>query len=391
MTRSQAFETARSSRMMILCVLTPFNRTSDPQAYFEEFKSLVRSNGIEYETELFMKLRTVSSSHFLTPGKIDDVARVCREHEIEELIISEPLSAQQERNLSEVLRVRVFDRTQLILEIFEKGAHSAEGKTQVAIAMLEHKRSRVSGKGIHLSQQAGRIGTKGPGETQKEIELQHIDHLLLKLNRDLKHLQRIRATQRKRRLESRLPLISLVGYTNAGKSTILNLLTKSDVLAEDRLFATLDTTTRELFVHKRKIGLLSDTVGFIQQLPPQLIDAFKSTLAELEYADLLLHVVDVSDKNWPDHVRVVHEILDELGLYKPMVHVFNKVDRLSEEERAALDLDKYAPYVLVSALSKDGITQLNDYLDAWHTDTYGHLPERSEDFELADYIQEEQE
>ena len=183
-------------------------------------------------TEYFVpiKLRTIDPAYYITQGKLEEIIEIVKKEEIEEVIFSDPLSSQQERNLSRVLHCRVFDRTDLILEIFEKGAQSAEGKTQVALAMLQHQKARLSGRGLYMSQQGGRIGTRGPGETQKEKETQHIEHLMVKLRRDLKKLQQIRDTQRKQRLSSALPLICLIGYTNAGKSTILNALTKSTVL-----------------------------------------------------------------------------------------------------------------------------------------------------------------
>ena len=188
---------------------------------------------------------------------------------------------------------------------------------------------------------------------------------MIKLRRDLEQLERTRETQRKRRLETKIPQISLVGYTNAGKSTILNLLTKSDVLAENRLFATLDTTTRALIIDGKKKGLISDTVGFIQQLPHHLIEAFKSTLTELKYAHLLLQVVDISDPNWPAHIQVVLEVLKELDIDKPMLYVFNKADRLGEGELVGYKISRYEPQVLVSALSKEGIAPLVEFLREW--------------------------
>ncbi len=326
-------------------------------------------------TTYFTKIRTIDPAYFLTKGKVEDLKKLCDEGTIEEVIISEPISAQQERNLSELLNLRVFDRTQLILEIFEKGAQSAEGKTQVELAMLQYRKSRLAGRGVHMSQQAGRIGTRGPGETQKEKELQHIEHRMVKLRRDLEQLGKTRDTQRKWRQETRIPQISLVGYTNAGKSTILNLLTKSDVLAEDRLFATLDTTTRMLIVDGKKKGVISDTVGFIQQLPHHLIEAFKSTLSELKYAHLLLQVVDISDPNWQSHIQVVMEVLKELDIDKPMLYVFNKADRLAPGELIEYKLARYEPHVLVSALSKEGIAPLLDFIREWQPEEEHHAPD----------------
>jgi GTP-binding protein HflX len=257
------------------------------------------------------------------------------------------------------------------LEIFEKAAQAAEGKIQVTLARLQHRRTRLAGKGIHLSQQAGMIGVRGgPGETLKERESRLIEEEVLKLKRQLARLQKARETQRKQRQRSRIPQLCLIGYTNTGKSTILNALTKSTVLAEDKLFATLDTTTRELYINQTKIGVISDTVGFIQNLPHTLIEAFKSTLSELQYADLLLHVVDVSDSEWQKHIRIVHELLEELQVDKDMVYIFNKIDKLSvsELEERKKSIAPFNPQVLISAKSKEGLQPLRDFLLEWHAE-----------------------
>ncbi len=359
-------ETLVHPKTLLVGIQAPYNTITSIDSYFKEFINLVESNGIAYDETLFFKLRSIDPGYFITAGKLEELTKLCKEHEIQEVIFSEPLSAQQERNLSDVLRARVFDRTQLILEIFEKGAVSAEGKIQVDLAMLAHRKSRVSGHGKLMSQQAGRIGTRGPGETAKEKELQHIERSMNKLKKELQQLERTRQTQRKRRLESGVPNICLIGYTNAGKSTILNALTKSQVLAENKLFATLDTTTRELYINSKKVGVISDTVGFIQQLPHNLIEAFKSTLTELRYADLLLQVVDLSDPNWQSHIMVVNEILKELEVDKPMLYVFNKIDTIENLQTLEWAINKYQPHVLVSALSKKTLEPLLDYLAGWH-------------------------
>lgn len=362
------YATKDQTRVLIVGVQTPSNASKDIESYFEEFRNLVASNGIEYDAQYYAKLRSIDPGYFFTKGKLQELMQLCDEQGITEVIISEPISNQQHRNLGKALHARIYDRTELILEIFEKGAQSSEGKLQVSIALLRHKKSRVVGSGIELSQQAGFVGGRGPGETQKEKETRHFDHLIHTLEKQIKHLEKVRETQRKHRLTKRIPQIALIGYTNSGKSTILNALTKSNVLAQDKLFATLDTTTRELFIDSKKIGVISDTVGFIQQLPTKLIAAFKSTLTELIYADLLLQVIDVSDKNWPDHINVVHEILDELEVDKPMLYVFNKADRLTPQEYSLIDgyLRKYTPYVVVSALSKEGLEPLKEFIVEWH-------------------------
>lgn len=243
----------------------------------------------------------------------------------------------------------------------------AKGKHKLLLLCLSIKRRVWLERVFYLSQQAGVIGLRGgPGETAKERERRFIENEILKLKRQLESIQRSRDVQRKQRLSRNIPHICLIGYTNAGKSTILNTLTKSDVLAENKLFATLDTTTRELYINGTKKGVISDTVGFIQQLPHQLIEAFKSTLDELHYASLLLHVVDATDTNWEDHITVVNTILKDLKINKQILYVFNKCDLLNNLVDFEKTIYRYQPNVLVSGTSKDGLEELIDFLDAWN-------------------------
>jgi len=353
-------------KVLLVGIQSPYNTTKNIQSYYDEFLNLAKSNNIQNFEMLFIKLRSIDAAYFLTKGKLEDLEKICREQNIEEVVLSETLNPQQERNLSKLLNCKIFDRTQLILEIFEKGAHSAEGKLQIELAMLQHNKSRLAGRGIEMSQQGGRIGNKGPGETAKEREMQHIENRVLTVKREIAQLEQHRKTQRKSRLESNMPLICLIGYTNAGKSTILNTLTNSNVLAQDKLFATLDTTTRELFIDGKKKGLISDTVGFIQQLPHKLIEAFKSTLTELQYAHLLLNIVDISDANWESHIAVVNQVLEEIEVKKPILHVFNKADLLENRELIETQARKYQPHVFVSAKSKESLAPLIDFLRNWY-------------------------
>ncbi|OGB97954.1 GTPase HflX [candidate division TM6 bacterium RIFCSPHIGHO2_12_FULL_36_22] len=369
MAKTQNIETSLHPKTLALCIWAPYNRTKNIEAYYEEFLNLIKSNGIEPDFVEKMKLREIHPVSFLTAGKLEELRKFCEDHEIEEVIVSEALSAQQEKNISDYIHIEIFDRTHLILEIFEKAAHSGEGKTQVEIAMLKYAKTRLAGKGIHLAQQSGVFGLRGgPGETLKERERRHIEDQIRKAEQKLKSLQKVRTTQRKQRLSSNLPYICLIGYTNAGKSTILNALTKSDVLAEDKLFATLDTTTRELYLGNTKRALISDTVGFIQQLPPQLIEAFKSTLSELEFADLLLLIIDVSDSEWENHIKVVQEILADIEVDKPILYVFNKIDKVTDPivlDDIDFKVDKYKPHVVISAKSKETLKPLTNYLTKW--------------------------
>ncbi len=351
--------------ILALGIQTPFNPNKNIDSYLEEFANLISSNGVTPNFEQFIKLREIDSAYFITHGKLQELKEFCDTNNVEEVIISEQLTSNQERNLRDFLNCRIFDRTRLILEIFEKGAHSAEGKIQVEIAMLQYSKTRLAGRGQYLSQQAGRIGSKGPGETQKEKDTRHIENTILKLKRQLEKLAQARETQRKKRLSSEIPLFCLIGYTNAGKSSILNALTKSNVLAEDKLFATLDTTTRELFIDGKKKALISDTVGFVQQLPHHLIEAFKSTLSELQYAHLLIQIIDVSDPNWPNHIEVVDDILEDLNVDKPMLYVFNKADKVSMIEFQIPAFEKYEPFVISSIITEGGLDQLIDFLRNW--------------------------
>lgn len=365
MSKNNTILTNQPPRIMALGIHSPYNSTQSIESYYQEFLNLVRSNGAEPNITHFMKIRQVDPGYFLTSGKLEEIAKIVKDNNIEQIVFSEPLSSRQEKNLEEVLNCEVFDRTRLILEIFEKGAHTAEGKIQVRIAMLEHKKARMAGRGVEMSQQWGMLGTRGPGETAKEREKQHVEHLMVALLKDLKQLATHRKTQRKLRLSKNIPHICLIGYTNAGKSTLLNALTNAQVLAEDKLFATLDTTTKELYINKKKIGLISDTVGFIQQLPTALIESFKSTLDELQYAHFLLHVIDVSDPNFESHINVVMGILQELKIDKPMLYIFNKADKVSDIKLLEFMLNKYQPHVIISATSEHEMQPLLKYIYNW--------------------------
>ncbi len=367
MARTPFFETHHTPTTLLVAVQSPYNRIRYIDSYYEEFLNLVKTDGIPYEEMLKIKLRGIHPANFFSLGKLESIKQACEKYNAERVIISEQLSPVQARNLEDFLNCTVMDRTDLILDIFEKAALTAEGKTQVAIAKLQHQKTRLAGKGIHLDQQAGITGLRGgAGEKAKERDKRHIEQQILKLKRQLEASHKSRAVQRKKRLENKVPHLCLIGYTNAGKSTILNALTKSNVLAEDKLFATLDTTTRALFIDGKQKGVMLDTVGFIQQLPHRLIEAFKSTLSELFYADLLLHVVDLSDPNWQDHIDVVQEILNELEVDRPVLYVFNKKDKVDDMAILNPYLPDYVPHVIISAASKSGIEPLIEYLAVWN-------------------------
>lgn len=366
MARKQAISTTSGKpKVLLIGVFAPYNRELTQEDYFNEFLSLVDTLGLEYDNFITTKLRHIDKAYFFGKGKRQEIAALCQEEEIEEVLISDLLTPLQERNLESLFNCKVFDREKLILEIFSDAAHSAEGKIQVDMAKLKHYKARLSGKGVEYAQQAGFVGNRGPGESEKELIKRHLTEKFRQAEKHLETLERSRETQRKKRRESGLPLMCLVGYTNVGKSTLLNTLTKSDVLAENKLFATLDTTTRELFVEHKKIGLISDTVGFISQLPPHLIEAFKSTLDELRYANLLLHVVDVSNHSWMGQIEIVLNTLQDLNVdRKKMLYVFNKADMLSPEDRELLQkqTEPYQPHVVTDATSKEGLAELIEFL-----------------------------
>ncbi len=353
-------------KTLLLGIYTPQNKLRDKEAYFEEFISLVKTLGLGYDATLFINLRIIDPSHFLTKGKREEVAKYCEENKIEQVVCSEALTPLQEKNLNNSLNCEVFDRERLILEIFKKSAHTAEGKTQVEIAELEYLKTRMTGRGVELAQQPGFIGTRGPGETLKESLKRFYATKRKQAQKRLQNLEKSKQVQRKQRLKSKIPIISLIGYTNSGKSSLLNRLTKANVLEEDKLFATLDTTTKSLYLDHNKKVLISDTVGFISELPHHLIDAFKSTLDELRYSSLLLLVVDISNKIWKQQIEITLETLKELEVAKPIIFIFNKTDKVKNLKDLSEDLKYYKPHIMTSAISKEGVKGVIEFLKAYN-------------------------
>ena len=306
-------------------------RSSDVS--MEELAALVETAGGEVVVTLIQSRPTPEPRSFLGDGKVREMKELIEANDIDLAVFDNELSPSQHRVLSEELGVKVLDRSGLILDIFAQRARTREGQLQVELAQYRYLLPRLTGMWTHLVRQtaaggASPIGTRGPGETQLETDRRHIRRKIQKLEEELSEVRRVRATQRRRRAKNALPVVALVGYTNAGKSTLLNCLTGSDIPANDRLFDTLDTTTRRLRIDEVQEVLLSDTVGFIRKLPTHLIEAFKATLEELSYADALLHVIDLSNPEWETQAEIVDGLIRQLGAEAtPCIRVYNKCDR----------------------------------------------------------------
>ncbi len=293
----------------------------------DELADLAKTAGSLVVGRLVQRRENRHPAHYFGKGKLDELSALIAETGANAVICDDELSSSQLKNLNDMLNVKVMDRTLLILDIFAKHAITAEGKVQVELAQLKYRLSHLSGLGTQLSRLGGGIGTRGPGEKKLEIDRRHIRSRIDELTRQLKEIETTRKVLRERREKNNTPLFSLVGYTNSGKSTLLNLLTDANVLAEDKLFATLDTVTRKKQLEGGQAFLLTDTVGFIRKLPTGLIKAFRATLEELRYADFYIHVVDASSSSREAHMKAVYETMRELDiLNKPVLTVFNKVD-----------------------------------------------------------------
>jgi GTP-binding protein HflX len=308
----------------------------------DELAELTSTAGAEVAGRLAQKRENVHPGHYLGKGKIEELKELAESLGAGMVICNDELSPAQLRNLSNILDMKVLDRTALILDIFAMRARSAEGKVQVEMAQLKYRLSHLTGMGKAMSRLGGGIGTRGPGETKLETDRRQIREKLTRLRRELAEIRERRGLLRQKRERSGIPVISLVGYTNAGKSTLMRLLSGADVFVEDKLFATLDATTRKIELGTAEV-LLTDTVGFIQKLPADLVEAFKSTLEELTYADILLHVVDASNPAHQNHMGVVYQTLASLETGgKPVITVFNKTDKLDSDSQAAVFTDPRA-------------------------------------------------
>ncbi|HYW94087.1 MAG TPA: GTPase HflX, partial [Bacteroidales bacterium] len=364
---------------ILIGVINQDQDESEVREYLNELSFLTETAGAVPVREFTQKLDIPHPGTFIGKGKLEEVKAFVEEQEIDLVIFDDELTPTQLRNLERELRVRILDRTNLILDIFAHRAKTAHAKTQVELAQYQYLLPRLTRMWTHLERQRGGIGLRGPGETEIETDRRIIRDKIARLKEELKKIDKQMVTQRKNR--GRMVRVSLVGYTNVGKSTIMNMLSKSDVFAENKLFATLDTTVRKVVVENLPF-LLADTVGFIRKLPHDLVESFKSTLDEVRESDLLVHVVDISHPNFEEQVKVVNQTLQEIGVAdKPMIMVFNKIDAyayvrkddddLTPPEKENMTLDELkrswmarhdVPSLFISAINKQNIDEFREQL-----------------------------
>lgn len=353
------FERPQSGERAILLHASPGSTPDSNEC--EEFAELARSAGAVIVDQLVSARRRPDSRYFIGRGKLDDVQKSIEHTKAELMITSAPLSPSQERNLESALKCRVLDRAGLILDIFAQRARSFEGKLQVELAQLRHLSTRLVRGWTHLERQKGGIGLRGPGEKQLETDRRLIDKRIRQLRERLDHVDARRNMNRQNRVHAEIPTVALVGYTNAGKSTLFNALTEAGVYVEDQLFATLDPTVRKLELPDRREVILADTVGFVRDLPHELIAAFRSTLQEAREADLILHLIDANDANRWQRVRQVNAVLRELDADRvPQIRVYNKIDKLDRQPGATKNQQGEGRAVWLSAVTGEGIPLLLD-------------------------------
>ena len=328
--------TLEPESVVLVAVINQDQDERQAREYIDELEFLADTAGAMVKAKFFQKLLAPNSSTFVGPGKLDEIAQFVEENEIDTIIFDDELTPTQLRNIERRLERKVLDRTNLILDIFAKRAQTAHAKTQVELAQLQYILPRLTRMWTHLERQRGGIGMRGPGETQIETDRRIILDKIARLKEQLIKIDKQKATQRKNR--GKLVRVALVGYTNVGKSTLMNLLSKSEVFAENKLFATLDTTVRKMVIGNLPF-LLTDTVGFIRKLPHGLVESFKSTLDEVREADILLHIVDVSHPGFEEQIEVVQNTLEEIKAgEKKTIYVFNKIDAFSFVEKDQDDL-----------------------------------------------------
>jgi GTPase len=367
-------------RAILIGLISSGQEESEVEDYLDELSFLAETAGASPLKRFTQKLDIPNPRTFVGKGKIDEISEFVRQNDVDIAIFDDELSPSQLRNIEKVLGCRVIDRTNLILDIFAGRARTSHARTQVELAQYQYLLPRLTGLWTHLERQRGGIGLRGPGETEIETDRRIIRDKISLLKSQLKKIDTQMATQRKNR--GKMVRVALVGYTNVGKSTIMNLLSKSDIFAENKLFATLDTTVRKVVIGNLPF-LLSDTVGFIRKLPHDLVESFKSTLDEVRESDLLVHVVDISHQNFDEQIIVVNETLHELGASeKPLIIVFNKTDvfsytikdeddltpvlkghySLSDLKKTWMSSDKNHKTVFISARNKDNIDELRKIL-----------------------------
>ncbi len=356
-------ETGRKKEKVIL-VAAALDDLEKAEQSLDELGELVKTAGAEVAGQMIQLRDAVHPGTYIGSGKLDELKWLVWEKEADGIVCDDELSPSQINNLEEVLDCKIMDRTLVILDIFAARASTKEGKIQVELAQLKYRQSRLTGFGKSLSRLGGGIGTRGPGEKKLEMDRRLIKSRIAQLNRELADVRRHREVTREQRSRNHMPVCALVGYTNAGKSTLLNTLTGASVLEEDKLFATLDPTTRVLNLPGGQKILLTDTVGFISKLPHNLIEAFRSTLEEAKYADVILHVADMSNPQMDEQMYVTYETLEELGvLNKTVITVFNKCDKAGED---LLIRDfKSDARVVVSAKTGQGLDTLKEILEDW--------------------------
>lgn len=334
----------------------------DTEHSLKELADLVETAGARSVAQVIQNREMIHPGTYVGTGKLSEIKDLIWETEADGIVCDDELTPVQIGNLQEALQVKILDRTLVILDIFAARAMTREGKIQVELAQLKYRQSRLTGLGKSLSRLGGGIGTRGPGEKKLEMDRRLIKGRIAQLNRELKEVKRHREVARERRKKTQIPVAAIVGYTNAGKSTLLNHLTGAGVLSEDKLFATLDPTTRLLKLPGKQEVLLTDTVGFIRKLPHHLIQAFKSTLEEARYADIILHVVDASNPQMDEQMHIVYEILQELGAAdKPIITVFNKQDKIAGQEVILRDF-RAERTVNISAKTGEGLEEMLEVL-----------------------------
>ena len=385
MAKQKFYDTAiKPERAVLVGIITPGQSDVQTREYLEELEFLVATAGGETIYSFTQRMQRPDRATFVGTGKLEEIKDYIKAEEIDIVVFDDELSPSQLRNIENELQIKILDRSNLILDIFAKRAQTSQAKTQVELAQLQYMLPRLTRLWTHLERQKGGIGMRGPGETQIETDRRIILNKISLLKERLEEIDKQNATQRKNRHQ--LVRVALVGYTNVGKSTIMNMLSKSEVFAENKLFATLDTTVRKVVIDNVPF-LLSDTVGFIRKLPHHLVECFKSTLDEVREADILIHVVDISHANFEDHMNTVNETLKELGaIDKEIITVFNKIDayqNLEKEDDEPLTLADFeqswmaknsSPALFISATKKENLEQfrtlLYDRVKTIHTQRY---------------------